>query len=250
MAAALLAYSNSFASGFIFDNRILLQDPRITAATAENLRLIATRDYWYSLTATGLYRPLATLSYLVNFAVLGDGAHPAGWHWINFGLHAANLALVYALSLLLFEEIAPAFALAALWALHPVLTESVTNIIGRTDLLSALGVLAGLLCHARAAEASGSDYCKMLKTYNGPHFGFAVKNYYAEFLAALQVHQYEGKYFPGIEYEAPIAPAPMPIQSAHQSAHLIKVSAQSRHHSRHHRGAHAHSRHHHSVQAT
>lgn len=103
---------------------------------------------------------------------------------------------------------------------------------------------------ARAAEASGSDYSTMLRTYNGPHFGFAVKNYYAEFLAALQVHQYESKYFPGIEYEAPIAPAPMPVQTAHQTAHLIKVSAHSKHRGKHHRVLHAHSRHHHSVQAT
>lgn len=100
---------------------------------------------------------------------------------------------------------------------------------------------------ARAAEASGSDYSTMLRTYNGPHFGFAVKNYYAEFLAALQVHQYEAKYFPGIQYEAPIAPAPIRAQPAH----LLQVSAPSRHHSsRHHHGLHAHSRHHHSVQAT
>jgi membrane-bound lytic murein transglycosylase D len=98
---------------------------------------------------------------------------------------------------------------------------------------------------ARAAEASGSDYCTMVRTYNGPHFGFAVKNYYAEFLAALQVHQYEAKYFPGIQYEAPMVPAPMPVQTAR----LIKVSAHPKHHSRH-RGLHAHSPHHHSVQAT
>ncbi|HXN87323.1 MAG TPA: lytic transglycosylase domain-containing protein [Candidatus Binataceae bacterium] len=102
---------------------------------------------------------------------------------------------------------------------------------------------------ARAAEASGSDYSTMLRTYNGPHFGFAVKNYYAEFLAALQVHQYEAKYFPGIQYEAPMVPAPLPIQTAHQTAHLIKVSSHPKHHSKH-RGLHAHSRHHHSVQAT
>ena len=40
---------------------------------------------------------------------------------------------------------------------------------------------------ARAAEVSGGDYSKMIERYSGPHFGFAVKNYYAEFLAALQV---------------------------------------------------------------
>jgi hypothetical protein len=36
-----------------------------------------------------------------------------------------------------------------------------------------------------------------MKNYNGEHFGFAVKNYYAEFLAADQVYRYEDKYFPG-----------------------------------------------------
>lgn len=52
---------------------------------------------------------------------------------------------------------------------------------------------------ARAAEFSGGDYSKMIAGYSGPHFGFAVKNYYAEFLAALQVHRHEDTYFPGIE---------------------------------------------------
>jgi protein O-mannosyl-transferase len=48
-----------------------------------------------------------------------------------------------------------ALALAALWGLHPLLTESVTNVVGRADLLAAFGVLAGLLCHARAAGLRG-----------------------------------------------------------------------------------------------
>ncbi|HVA78352.1 MAG TPA: transglycosylase SLT domain-containing protein [Candidatus Binataceae bacterium] len=52
---------------------------------------------------------------------------------------------------------------------------------------------------ARAAEVYGGDYSKMVERYNGPHFGFAVKNYYAEFLAAMQVHEHEDTYFPGIE---------------------------------------------------
>lgn len=90
---------------------------------------------------------------------------------------------------------------------------------------------------ARAAEECGSDYCKMLRTYNGPHFGFAVKNYYAEFLAALQVHEYEDKYFPGIESEPAIVPPPMPVRSIH-SAHLLQVSAPVRHHARHHSKKH------------
>ncbi len=51
---------------------------------------------------------------------------------------------------------------------------------------------------ARAAELYGGDYAKMIERYNGPHFGFAVKNYYAEFLAAMDVYEHEEAYFPGI----------------------------------------------------
>jgi len=62
---------------------------------------------------------------------------------------------------------------------------------------------------ARAAGIYGGDYSEMIQHYQGPHFGFAVKNYYAEFLAALQVHRDEDKYFPGIEDEPTIRPAPI-----------------------------------------
>jgi membrane-bound lytic murein transglycosylase D len=62
---------------------------------------------------------------------------------------------------------------------------------------------------ARAASIYGGDYAKMVERYDGPHFGFAVKNYYSEFLAAMQVHRYEDKYFPGIADEETIRPAPI-----------------------------------------
>jgi membrane-bound lytic murein transglycosylase D len=62
---------------------------------------------------------------------------------------------------------------------------------------------------ARAAGIYGGDYSEMVQHYQGPRFGFAVKNYYAEFLAALQVHRDEEKYFPGIGDEAAIRPAPI-----------------------------------------
>ncbi|HTM49596.1 MAG TPA: DUF1736 domain-containing protein [Bryobacteraceae bacterium] len=154
--AALLAYSNSFRSGLIFDNFwLIVKDPRVHAATSRNIELILTREYWYDSALTGLYRPLSTLSYLFNYAILGNGDQPAGYHWLNLGLHAFNIALVYLLGLILLEKAAPAMALAALWALHPVATESVTNVIGRADILSAFGVLGGLLCHIRSAGAAG-----------------------------------------------------------------------------------------------
>ena len=91
----------------------------------------------------------------------------------------------------------------------------------------------------RAAAEFGSDYMKIIQNYNGAHFGFAVKNYYAEFLAADQVHRYENKYFPGIENEEAPPPAPSsPIlhlrriihhfRARHHHAHVRQVSTSRR----------------------
>ena len=150
------AYSNSFDAGLVFDSSELIsQDPRLQQATAHNVAGIFTEEYWPGGIATGLYRPITTFSYLLNYALLGNGTRPVGYHWVNLVLHEVNVALVYALGVLIFGETAPALALAAIWGLHPLLTESVTNIVGRADLLAALGVLAGLLCHVKGASAAG-----------------------------------------------------------------------------------------------
>jgi tetratricopeptide (TPR) repeat protein len=152
----LAAYSNSFQMGLVFDSAMAItRDARIQAVTPHNLRLILTEEYWHGSTTSGLYRPLTTFSYLLNYAVFGNGTHPAGYHWVNLALHAVNVSLVYLLGLLVFEEAAPALALAALWGVHPLLTESVTNVVGRADLLAAFGVLAGLLCYVKSASATG-----------------------------------------------------------------------------------------------
>ena len=65
---------------------------------------------------SGLYRPLTTLSLLFNYAVLGNRTRPAGYHLMNWILHAVNATLVYLLALRLLKQIAPAFAAAAIWA--------------------------------------------------------------------------------------------------------------------------------------
>lgn len=155
-ALTLLAYANSFQAGFPLDNRsLILEDPRLTAPTPSNLKLIFTQDYCYPLVVCGVYRPVTTLTYLFNYAILGSRDHPATYHWVNIALHWLSIALVFQLVLRVLRDTALAFAVTAVWALHPVSTECVTNIIGRANLLSASAVLAGALCHLKAAAASG-----------------------------------------------------------------------------------------------
>jgi tetratricopeptide (TPR) repeat protein len=152
-ALTLLAYSNSFQAGFILDNKGLLIDPRIRDATPENIALIFERSYWWPTGEAGLYRPFTTLSYLFNYAILGDADQPSGYHSINLVLHLGNVLLAYALALRLVRRFWPAVFIGAVWAVHPASTESVTNIVGRADLLAAMAVLSGLLMYVQSREA-------------------------------------------------------------------------------------------------
>jgi protein O-mannosyl-transferase len=157
---AFLAFSNSFFAGLALDNQVLLLgDPRIRQATAQNIGQIFQHTYWWPHGEAGLYRPLTTLTYLLNYAILGNGADSTGYHWINLALHAINVLLVYALAWRLLtghtRRMRLSMFIAVLWAVHPVLTESVTNIIGRADLLAAIAVLGGFLMYLRSAETAG-----------------------------------------------------------------------------------------------
>jgi protein O-mannosyl-transferase len=156
-AIVLLAYSDSFRLGLAQDSfAIITQDTRIRDVSAENLKLIVQKDYWWPKHADWLYRPVTTASFLFNYVSLGSGTGAAGYHWVNFLLHAFNIWLVYELALLLFQRAGPAFFAAALWALHPIAVESVTNIVGRADLLAAASVLGGLLLYARSGDRPGT----------------------------------------------------------------------------------------------
>jgi hypothetical protein len=157
-----LVYSNSFQSGWVLDNRPIVQlDPRNKEASIENLKLIWSKDYWWPKSDSGAYRPLVSTSYWLNWSVLGNGRHAkesdqvVGFHWVNLIAHGINAILVYLLlTKLLHRHGAPFFA-AALFAVHPVATESVTNIIGRADLFMAMSFLAGALLYIRSTEAEG-----------------------------------------------------------------------------------------------
>ncbi len=153
-AITLIAYLNSFGLDLAFDGRRMVRDdPRIRAATAANLRLILDKDYWYPDRSDTLYRPVTTASYLLNYAILGNGDRGPGYHLLNFLLHTLNVWLVFALAVRIFQRAGPAFLAAGLWAVHAIGTEAVTNVAGRADLLAVACLLSGLLLYLRLDEA-------------------------------------------------------------------------------------------------
>jgi membrane-bound lytic murein transglycosylase D len=59
---------------------------------------------------------------------------------------------------------------------------------------------------ARAVSEVGSnDLVALIQRYNHRYWGFAPKNFYAEFLAAVEIGKNVNKYFPGLEIDPPLA---------------------------------------------
>ncbi len=92
---------------------------------------------------------------------------------------------------------------------------------------------------ANAASQYNSDYEKIVRNYGGSRFGFASKNYYPEFLAALQVHEYEDKYFPELKYQETPTPPPVRTDFAppHHAASVHRASTHRSHRTRSRRSA-------------
>ena len=58
---------------------------------------------------------------------------------------------------------------------------------------------------ARAKAAWGDDIAAIVKNYSGKGFGFASRNFYAEFLAARNIARNPQRFFPeGLSYQAPL----------------------------------------------
>src|ERR1700733_6478485 len=150
-----IAFGNSFRSGMVLDNRYIIEeyyktilhdDPSLNLRSWQQIKSLLQHDYWWPKGISGLYRPVTTISYWLDYAILSDKPENMSWsqyafapnhqldttsyHWINLLLHWTNAMLVYGLGLMLLKRIWQALAAAALFALHPITTESVTNIIG------------------------------------------------------------------------------------------------------------------------
>ncbi|HEY7195024.1 MAG TPA: hypothetical protein VH439_14875 [Gemmatimonadales bacterium] len=143
--AAVALYLPTVRYGFVQDDRaIVVSNP---AAHSVRAALAAFDDpYWPRETGAGLYRPVTILSYAVDWTISGGRA---GW------LHLMN-ALWHGLATVLFvlvigRWLPPLGAAAAglLFAWHPVHVEAVASVVGRAELLVAVGILGAVLAARR-----------------------------------------------------------------------------------------------------
>ncbi len=148
-----LVYLNSLDGEFVWDDRpLILQSPAVQSF--DDLGEIFAGDFFSHSQIPlpyGYYRPVTTLSYVLDWTLWG--ADPRGFHVTNVVLHGAASILVLLILVCLGLGDAPALAAACLFAVHPIHTENVSWISGRTDILAFVLTAAALLVWLTAVDS-------------------------------------------------------------------------------------------------
>ena len=149
---AVGTFANSALNDFAYDdNTIIVGHPVVTEG-----RVIQalTSPYWPQVVpGAGLYRPVTLSSFALEWR-LWNG-HPMGFHVVNIVAHAAASLMVFFLILAVSTTL-PALVGAALFAAHPVHSEAVANVVGRSELYAALFVLGACLLFWKGRGFSSS----------------------------------------------------------------------------------------------
>lgn len=209
LAAAIIvlatwaAYANTFSAPFIFDDlKSISLNPTIRQLWPPGTALSPPRGGGLS------GRPVANLSLAFNYAVGGESVR--GYHLVNLAIHIlAALTLFGVVRRTLLRPIVGermgavalplAWAVALIWALHPLQTEAVTYVSQRTESLMGLCYLLTFYGFIRAAEATAPAKWLIVSVV-ACWLGAASKEIIAT--APLLVLLYDRTFFAGTFHEA------------------------------------------------
>jgi Flp pilus assembly protein TadD len=152
VVVAVVAYSNTAFHGFALDDNFIIRDnPRVHGL--EQIDRAITEPYWPNAPGSiGLYRPVTAATYALQWEYWEGW--PVPYHYANIALHAVVSLLVLVLLFRLTAPL-PAAAGALLFAVHPVHSEAVANVVGRAELLAALFFVAACLLYLGPRRESG-----------------------------------------------------------------------------------------------
>ena len=151
-------YLGVLGSPFVYDDRVtVVENP--TIRHLGDLRVVVLGN---------IFRPVVNLSFAIDHALWG--LNPVGFHLTNLLLHAVNVVLVFLLVIRMVRDVAArprgrweirpesarlvGLAVSALFAVHPMMTEAVGYVSGRSDVLMGTFFLLAVLA-MRAGMVSG-----------------------------------------------------------------------------------------------
>ncbi len=164
-----LAYLPGISGPYVFDDYSnLLTNDYVKLRT---LDLAGLYQSAYSLEAGPLHRPIAMMSFAVNYYFAGGFENSTAFKLTNLAVHVVNSLLIFWLMRLIFGRLAQTASrhgtwiqpgiqasvllpgiVALLWAVNPIQLTTVLYVVQRMVSLAALFTLLGLICYLKGRE--------------------------------------------------------------------------------------------------
>jgi len=193
LLATGFVYWNSLEAPFVFDDVHYILHNELIRDLSQPWQVISCNPA----------RALLLLSFAVNWAL--SGGQTFGFHLTNLAIHLLNAYLVFRLLGRLlaqrpalqrrmgrYGEMVPSFG-ALLFTVHPLQTEAVTYIVGRSSSMAALFYLLALHAFLEAAQTEGRRRAVWIATTGALYLlGLTAKEIVATLPAALLLLDAEG----------------------------------------------------------
>ncbi len=162
--AVALGYGPALRNDLVWDDRIhILENPAVREAHWVEIATQPVGSY---------YRPVVFASFALEARAVGVA--PPVFHATNLALHACVASLLFGAASALGAGSGVALAGSLLFALHPVQSEAVLYVSGRTDVLCAAFALAALWLHLRSAGWRGAPALRHARVGAALCFGLSL----------------------------------------------------------------------------
>jgi hypothetical protein len=142
VVCAAVPYLRAPANAFAWDDFDTIVDNADVRSLSNLGRVLTSPDL-----TPPYFRPLTRALFALEYAAFGP--HPAAFHVVSMALHAVTCLVLFLLGRSLLRRDGPAFAVAAVFAAHPVNVEAVAFVSANNNVLALLFVLLTLLAARR-----------------------------------------------------------------------------------------------------
>jgi hypothetical protein len=141
---AFALYGNTIPNFYSLDDQLVILDNQKTHLGIRGIPAIISTHYFEEEGNTYGYRPVAQISFAIEYAAWGENPHMS--HMVNVILYAIILVLLFSLLKRFLKGFNPLFPLliTILFAVHPIHTEVVASLKNRETLLSFVFCLVSL----------------------------------------------------------------------------------------------------------
>ncbi|MBS1518557.1 MAG: tetratricopeptide repeat protein [Bacteroidetes bacterium] len=146
IAVTYIVFYNSLSNEFVFDDEnVIVNNP--TVQNSGNIPKFFTGEEGFHKVIGKYYRPIVSSTYAIDYSIWG--LDPYGFHLTNVIIHIISCLLLFRILSLLFHryKYRNIFSLfgTLIFAVHPIHTEAVSWVSGRTDSIVTMFFFASFL---------------------------------------------------------------------------------------------------------